>query len=170
MKIKITTIIAVCLIAFATTNCQKPKDGAVGPQGTNGKDGNANVSSVTLNANSWTWDGTNYWSTASFANISILTSNVVNGGAVMMYENFGSGVYMALPQTINLTSSVQQHSFFSYANNTVVVYTENSDLSNPNPSATSYKLVCIPPAIIKSNPNIDLTNYSEVKHVLDLKD
>lgn len=166
---KTKTIIAICAMALVFTNCKKTEKGE---PGTSGKDGNANVQSITLtaSASSWAWDNSNKWSTASWSGLSILNSNVVDNGAVMIYQNIGSSTYLALPQAVNLNSTIQNHVFFTYSLNTLIIFNENSDLSTPTPYSATYKLVCIPPAIIKSNPNINLNNYNEVKQKLNLND
>ena len=76
---------------------------------------------------------------------------------------------ICIPVTANISATVQEHDYFLYSTNTISVFIENSDNSDPNPGAATYKLVCIPPAIIKSNPKLDLKNYNEVKQVLNLK-
>jgi len=168
---KIKKIIAIAAIFGVFVGCQKAQKGEAGTPGIDGKNGNANVTSITLNATSWSWDATNYWRSATWSGISQLTANVVNNGAVMLYQNDGSGNFIALPLTGNITATVQEHDFFKYGVNTIQVVIENSDLSDPNPpTSLSYKLVCIPQAIIKSNPNIDIRNYNEVKQVLNLQD
>jgi hypothetical protein len=175
-----TTSVAFAALALTLgltfTSCKKGDTGpagdkgATGNTGATGATGNANVTSITLNANSWTWDGVEYWRSATWTGVSQLTSAVVNSGAVMLYQNDGNGYFAALPITANISATVQEHDFFIYSTNTISVFIENSDLSDPNPPPFSYKLVCIPPAIIKSNPKLDLKNYNEVKQVLNLKD
>jgi len=158
---KIKTLIAICAMAVAFTNCKK---GNTGPAGKDGTNGNANVTSVTLNANSWTWDNASQFSYASFSNVSILTNDVVNGGSVMLYEG-SSGAFTALPNTF-LTLSTN----FSYAANSIIIFKSLSNGSNPSPSAEQYKLVCIPKSAKMANPNVNWNNYSEVKQALQLKD
>lgn len=165
---KIKTLIAICLMAVTFTNCKK---GDTGPAGKDGTNGNANVQSVTLNANSWTWDNTNQYSYVTFSNISILTSEVVNDGAVMLYEG-NSGAYTALPYTIGIGMPSNQTliSRYTYAINSIIITVELSDGLNPTPSPKQYKLVCIPKSAKMTNPNVNWENYSEVKQVLNLKD
>lgn len=171
-----TTSMAFAALALTLgltfTSCKKGDTGPKGDTGASGATGNANVTSITLNANSnsWSWDGTNNWRYAIWTGVNQLTSSVVNSGAVMLYQNSGNGYFAALPITANISATVQEHDFFIYSTNTISVFIENSDKSDPNPGSLSYKLVCIPPAIIKSNPKLNLKNYNEVKQVLNLKD
>lgn len=165
MKTTNKLIMGLLLVSITLLNsCKKGDDGI------DGKDGNANVTSVTLTATSWAWDGVNYWRHADFSGVSILTSDVCSTGAVMVYFTDGSGNYIPLPISLNLTSTVQQHWFFAYLTNKISIFYENSNLSDPNPPPTSFKLVCIPQKSMMANPNLDLKNYNEVKKVFNLKD
>ena len=165
---KIKTLIAICVMAVTFTNCKK---GDTGPAGKDGSNGNANVQSVTLNANSWTWDNVDKWSYVTFSNVSILTNDVVNGGAVMLYEG-SSGAYIALPYTIGIGLSSNQTlvTNFSYATNSIFIWKSLSDGANASPNPEQYKLVCIPKSAKMANPNVNWENYSEVKQILNLKD
>ncbi len=86
---KIKTLIAVCVMALALSSCKK--EPIKGDKGDTGATGNANVKSITLTSSvgSWAWDGSNYWSSATWTNVSMLSSDVVNNGAVMLYQNIG---------------------------------------------------------------------------------
>lgn len=163
---KLKTIIAIVVIMATFTACQKPEKGDAG---TPGKDGNANVQSTSLNVTGWTWDATNYWRYSSWTNVSLLTQDVIDGGAVMLYQKMSSGEYIALPISANVTSTVQEHDFFFYNVGTLKIIIENSDLSDPNPAGYLYKLVCIPKAARIKNPNVNMLNYSEVKKAYDIE-
>lgn len=164
-SIKITIAIAAMILAL--TGCKKPEKGEAG---TPGKDGNANVKSTTLNVTVWNWDATNYWRVSSWTGVSILTQEVIDGGAVMLYQKLNSGEYIALPITANVSSTIQEHDFFFAGTGTLRIINEYSDLSDPNPSSATYKLVCIPKSERVVNPNVNMLNYSEVKQTYNLKD
>lgn len=162
-------VVASVLTIFSCT-----KEGENGADGTNGADGNANVKSVTLIANStsnWGWNSTYAFRNASFTNISSLTYNAVNSGAVMLYQ-MDAGVATQLPVTITYSGKTESD-FYSYAEGTVGISVQNSDGSDPLnqiPIPTTYKLVIIPQSAIDANPSLDLNNYFEVKGAFDLED
>jgi hypothetical protein len=166
MKTKNLLLAAMMLFGIGITSCKKAEKGDTGPAG---KNGNANVTSVLLNANTWTWDNTNKWSYATFSSVSILTSATASSGAVILYEGSGTS-WTAVPYSFNLSGGVTYHALFEYDVNTVTIYKALSDDSNPNPSASQFKLICIPPASIKEHPNVDYTNYMEVRKTFNLKD
>lgn len=163
---KNVVMVAVMLLSIGFTSCKK------GDTGEPGKDGNANVTSMTLSSPSWAWDASNYWRKSIWTGASILTSDVASSGSVMLYQNT-SGVYVALPLAVNYTGTVQEHDWFTYSTGIVNVYVENSDLSDPIaqiPSSVTYKLVCIPKSGMITHPGVDLRNYEQVKKAFDIKD
>lgn len=165
MKTTLKTItVLTALSSLLFIGCKKVEKGETGAPG---KDGNANVKSVTLSATSWGWNSSQYWRYATWNNVTILDADVINGGAVMLYQSVGSNNYVQLPITQNMGAYVE-HDWFQYTTNTISVYIENSDLSDPNPPTFSYKLVCIPKAAKIMHPNINLKNYNEVKEAFDL--
>lgn len=163
---KIKTLIAIFAMALVFTNCKK---GDTGPAGQDGTNGNANVTSVTLTTSSWAWNSSQKWRYATWNNVSILNTSVINDGVVMLYQLVGTNSYVQLPITQN-QGAYAEHDWFEYSPNTISVYIENSDLSDPNPSPFTYKLVCIPKSAKMANPNVNWKNYTEVKNALNLKD
>jgi hypothetical protein len=160
---KLQLVISITIVSAMTfSGCAK--DGATGPAG---KNGNANVTSTNLVNPVWTWDGTSYYSYCTWSP-SNLTSVVNSSGSVMVYGSDGSGGWYALPITLN-TSTYQQHQYFDSNTNSVTIYIENSNLSNPNPSSTmQFKVVCIPPAAIKANPSVNIRDYNQVRNAFHL--
>ncbi len=168
MKTKKLLLVATMLLTITITSCKKGDTGEPGKDGTNG---NANVTSMILNASSWVFDGTYKWSTATWSGATILTSDVVNNGAVMLYEG-GAGDWVSCPYTIGISdpSNPTLSTFFEYQVNTMVVFKQWSDGVNPSPStSTQYKLVCIPRSGMILHPDLDLKNYAAVKAAFDLK-
>lgn len=160
-------ILGLMLISVSLFNsCKKGDTGAPGKDGTNG---NANVSSVILNATTWTWSATYLESYDTWTGVSILSSDVASSGAVMLYEGSGT-TWMAVPYSYNLGGGVTFHVYFDYGTGWVTVHQANSDDSNPNPSAASYKLVCIPKRAMQLHPEVNIKNYAEVKEAFNLKD
>lgn len=143
------------------------KKGDTGPQGSAGTNGNANVKSTTLTA-TWKWDSNNMWATAGWGNISILTSDVNNNGAVMLYEMTSANSWRAVPYTRVLNANLHEYMWFSYQADSLTVYASYSDNSNPGLSGGTYKVVCIPSSMIK--PGVNPNSYPEMKKAYDLKD
>lgn len=165
---KTKAIISVLFLAVIfISGCKK--EGPPGPAGTNGTDGNANVTSLVLNTGGgWSWDGANYWRVATWTGLSNLSTEVVNSGAVMLYYKSGSD-YLAMPFALNITSTIQLHGNFDYTYNVLRVYWELSDLADPNPGYTEFKLICIPPASLIGHNDLNLKNYNEVAKTFNLK-
>jgi hypothetical protein len=167
MKTKNALIAVTLLLSIGFTSCKK---GDTGEPGKDGKDGNANVTSMTLTASSWIWSAPDYWRYNTWSSVSILTVDVCNTGAVMLYQNSG-GSYTALPVTQNIGSKVE-HDWFQYSVGSVIIVIENDDLSDPIaqiPTPTTYKLVCIPQKMMQAHPEVDLLNYEQVRTTFDVK-
>lgn len=161
-------IVGLMLISASLIISSCAKDGETGPAG---KDGNANVQSILLNAtsSSWGFDNTYKWSSATWTGVSILTSSTINSGAMMLYEG-GSGNWLAVPYTFSIgTTGISFNSFYEVIPNSITVYNQLSDGSNPSPGAVQYRLVCIPPAGLAAHPEVDLKNYEQVAKAFDLK-
>lgn len=169
-----TTLKSIAAIAMLTSllfiGCKKAEKGEAGTPGKDGKDGNANVTSAILNVSNWTWDNNNKWNYATWSNVSILNSDVVNGGAVMLYEG-SSGNWLAMPYTLGLGSSsnITFNVNFEYAINSVKVYKGFSDGTNYTEPASQFKLVCIPKSAKVMHPNVNLYDYNEVKEAFDIE-
>jgi hypothetical protein len=164
-------IIAMMVIATATiviNGCSKGKDGA---PGADGPAGNANVVSHTYSASSWT-NGSSAW----YVTLSVpeLTSSNINSAAVQVYFSTSSGIWTALPFTE--VATVDYFMQYTYAASNIEIdwiYNGVGTGSSPTSyySGTSFfKVVVIPPALIKENPGLDLKNYTAVKNALHLKD
>jgi len=184
---KTVTVIAgvVLTLGLLLTSCKKPEKGdkgdtgasgatgatgatgLTGATGASGTNGNANVTSVTLSVTAWTWDATNSQRTATFSSLSVLTPSVVNNGAVLLYQLLGTS-YIPIPVTVKISPTVQEHDYYIYDIGILQIYIEYSDFSDPNPPPATYKLITIPPAIIK--PNVNVKNYAEVIKAYNLQD
>ena len=171
MKTKKTLFAAILLLGIGLTNCTKPEKGEKGEMGTAGLNGNANVTTANLTVSSWNWDATNQWSTASWSSVSILTQDAVDNGAVMLYEGT-AGDWLAMPYTLGLgmSSNMTISANFEYGLNSITVYKSFSDGSNPSPSSTQFKLVCIPTRSMQLHPEVNVKNYAQVKSAFNLKD
>lgn len=173
-KITLLVVIASILTIFSCT--KEGKEGPAGPagaSGTNGTNGNANVKSILLSTSTWYWDNSfkaRYYTWYP----SELTYDIASTGAVFLYQSTSSGAgFIQLPISQPVSASVVESDFFEYGENIIEVYIQNSNQSDPIsqiPIPTYYKLVLIPSSARIANPNVDYTNYEEVKTTFNLKD
>tara|TARA_R110000782_G_scaffold237188_1_gene323453 strand:- start:185201 stop:185656 length:456 start_codon:yes stop_codon:yes gene_type:complete len=144
--------VLLTLIASVSLLFSCAKDGEDGLPGPAGPAGNANVKSQTFDV---------YWSSSSFVDLyaTIVTQSIVNSGSVMTYIQESPGTWIALP--INTNYNI----VYSYSVNNVRVYV------SPQPSGyDKFKVVAIASSARLANPNVDYTNYEEVKATFNLKD
>ena len=172
MKTKNLTVLII--LAFVTISSGCTKEGKQGEPGTNGQNGNSNVHSVILTAGSWVWDsgsGTRY---STWTGISSLTYDIASYGGVYLYQaNSSNNGYYQLPITAPVSAGVVESDYYEYGQGTIVVYIQNSNLTDPIaqiPSPAKYKLVTISASARSANPNVDYSNYDDVKECFGLKD
>jgi len=163
---KLKTLTAICLIALIFSNCKKAEKGDVGATGKDGINGNANIiSSNTVLINSFVYYSSIKEYQASLT-LSAINQDVLDKGAVMVYLSGGSNNWYPLPISDGSTVSYEIH-----LGGLTVFYFNNDNTTPSNPNGLyTVRVVVIPSQIIKTNPNIDLTNYAEVKQVLKLQD
>lgn len=174
MKKTMKTIFAVMIIAATFTSCAK--DGETGPAGPAGTNGNANVvASNTVTLNNWISifdDGTNYLfeSTVSWAGI---TQAIKDNGAVMVYMYDGVSNWYALPYSDD-GDTYSENFNYSFTVGQVVIEVNGWDATlSPNPSdynGAVVRIVAIAASVRVANPDVDWTDYNQVKTVLNLKD
>lgn len=164
-KLQITGILLLLISSLLVNGCKK--EGPPGPAG------NANVTSRTFYVSSWSWDSPNYY--ADF-NVPELTADNINSAAVLVYFRTTSGTWYAVPYTQYTSSSDYHMGFITVAGTVEVTWFYDNPLSSgsdPNAfygTTVYYKVVVIPPAERKANPNLDLNNYEAVKAAFHLKD
>lgn len=165
---KIVQTCVIILFASATVvmnGCKK--EGPAGPPG------NANVTARTFSATSWSWSSPYY-----YANFSVpeLTSANAGSAAVMVYFHTTSNSWLALPYSQYNSPYNYYMGFSSAAGLVQVTWVYDYSLSSgddPNTyygSNVQYKVVIIPPAERKANPDLDLTDYNAVKEAYHLED
>lgn len=158
-------ILMLLIIASMTTilGCAKDgKDGKDGLPGPAGQDGNANVESSTFYNRSWV-----YSSSENAYIVSLWTSNitqdVVLNGSVHCYISYDSGSsYLTLPLSLQSVSMLYGYELNSLD---IIAYGYSS---TPNP--ITVKIVTIPSSAKLANPNVDYSNYEEVKRVFKLEE
>ena len=164
---KIIKLVTICLlIAGATTFSNCAKDGAVGPAGKDGNDGNANVVSSSITSGSWSFVSPS-WS--QYFTYSAITQDILNNGAVLVYVAEGVNYYQ-LPYTFYPSSSYSRTYNYVHYLGGLKVYVTDSDLNTPEPGTLKFKVVVIEASGLMKNPNVDLNNYQEVKKAFNLKD
>ena len=164
---KVLFSFAILAMMFLVS-CTKPgPTGPEGPAGTNGTNGingtngNANVigtNTVALNSGNWSAIGSNFEATITAPAI---TQAIVDKGAVMVYEQFGS-YWVSLPYTIGKLSVV----YYFTLNTVKIDYVYNDNSQTPNPGNKTYRIVAISASAMLAHPNINWTNYEEVKTIL----
>jgi hypothetical protein len=156
----------ILLIGSICLSSCSSKEGPAGPAGTAGKDGNANVKSQIIEVNASEWEdivnGNGYDVSKT---CSIITSSIVNNGAVLAYVE-QDGAYIALPTRLD---AFEVNITYAYEVSTIGFAVEFDNIV-PNPENTKFKVVAISSSTLIENPNLDLKNYNEVKQALNLKD
>lgn len=164
----IKSIVFVSIISFIF-GCTKKGD-----TGPSGKDGSSNVSATVFSISSWGWTAPNY-----YANLSVpeITSDNFNSAAIMVYFSTSNGKWTALPFTQYNSPSNYFMGFNTSVGNVQVTWIYDSSLSsgsNPNNyygvTALQCKVVVIPKAAKEAHPNVNLSNYIEVREAFELKD
>jgi hypothetical protein len=152
-------VIGLTLLTSFFTSCKKGDTGATGPKGTAG---NANVVVYSLPVTTWNLSANGkYWYITD--NFGVPLNFNAAASAVMVYWQNKDSNYVAMP----ITMSDIQYSFQYSTSNTgeniieVDVSSASGNTTVPNPGQTKFKIVIIPPAMIK--PNINQHNYEEVK-------
>ncbi|MEO5643526.1 MAG: hypothetical protein ABIQ40_05705 [Bacteroidia bacterium] len=155
-------IFAFCLL-MTINACKKE-----GPAGAAGKDGNANVKSSTVTVTNWSFSSPSYYTDISWG---VLTTDMVNNGAVFVYASTGTNTWSQLPLTIypssNYSSTLE---VVTSPGNVRIIWTD-SDLTQPaNPGQFTFKIVAIAASQRLANPDVDYTNYNEVKARYNLEE
>lgn len=150
-------------LGLALTSCKKGDTGPAGPSGPSGV-ANIKTNTFTTNSNQWIQNSSN---TAYFYNYSStdITSDVISNGVVMVYLGDGSGnIWLAMPfstQGLEFVYGIQQ-------SNVQVNISQTNGLMPNNPGGQQFKVVIIPPAMVK--PNVNTNNYADVKAAYNLVD
>lgn len=168
-------ILAVIIgAAFFTGGCTKKGDpGPKGDQGANGQNGNSNVSAYTFSINTWAWSAPYYYRNLVIPSI---TSSNTDSAAIIAYFSTGS-LWRALPYT----QYDSPYNYYMGLNTTVgsvqvTWFYDFSGSSGSDPCAyygvtnILVKVVVIPPAHRKANPDLDIRDYKAVKKRFNLTD
>jgi len=155
----------IALIIMVFAGCKKEVEGPAGPRGA---DGNANVKSqeIMVTTVEWTGGGNGY-SVQKLC--SIITGDIYNSGAVMAYLKIGDN-WRALPYTNWSGGTWTTNVLFEYLEGSIRFRFQDDDGLTPNPGNRTFKVVAIESRLLEANPTLDLTNYDDVKRVLNLNE
>ncbi len=152
------------IITIAFASCKKGDTGPAGPTGATGTTGNANVWSSTFNIDSTQWVADSaglQWG----ATYQLPAAASVSGGVFLYVQDDNN--WAALPH-VDYGITLE----FNYDPATKIVEVQSADshasVMIPNPPSMTFKVVTIPPAIARQNPNINMGNYREVKAAFNL--
>jgi hypothetical protein len=168
-KIKTLTILIAGLALTLSTlfsSCKKGDTGPAGPTGTNGTNGVANIqtSTVTTNNLSWVFDNTNNSFNATIIYAAI-TQAVVDKGTIQVFIGDGTSTqWEALP----FAYSTFQYNYNYKLGQILISVTLSNGNPPANPGGQQYKVVVIPPAMVK--PNVNVKNYYDLKMAYHLQD
>ncbi len=154
--LRLTALFSIGAILF--TSCGK--DGAVGPQGPAGIPGNANVQTGVFLNQSFTFVAANS-DYELYLNYNAITQYVLDQGAVIVYFQTTSNTsgWTMLPATfagapVNTSYGLGQ--------------VEITDGTMPT-GLFNFKVVVIPPAVMKAHPGVNFSNYSEVRNAFNIQ-
>ena len=155
---KVTLFCVAFLAMCCLASCRGPKT-------------NANVysSTVTVYESDWRWDDVSWRVDLEYDAINLA---VHNDGAVLVYMD-NENTWRQLPMTFyytdydNCSSSLEVS---SYEGGVSIFWTEN-DLYNGNrPKDHQFKIVAISSTDYAARPDVDYSNYEEVKRVFQIKE
>ena len=148
----------MAILALTVSSCQKGDTGPAGSAGTNGTNGTNGVANITsaiypVTPGSWSNPSTDVY-TVSYTNSAISDAN--HDGIEVFISTNGS-IWFGLPST-NLISSGDNVEF-NYSNGQI----EFLYIFTSAPTSTlDFKVVVIPPAIMKQHPNTNWSDYNNV--------
>jgi hypothetical protein len=161
---KMNLIKTISVLLFVSTmtifsSCSK--------EGPAGKDGNANVVSSTITSSSWVYNDPTW---AITFNYPAITQEIINSGAVLVYMKVGNN-YNQLPLTFYQSSSYSTTIEASNFVGGLTLFWTDSDLTQPiNPGSRTFKVVVISASGMMQNPDVDYSNYEEVKTIFNIED
>lgn len=182
---KLSLICMTILAVFAMASCRGPQ----GPQGPAGNDGNANVVSTTLTIEPMDWYWINYFTdeegyprgqyavTIEFPDLPVITSNVYNHGAVLVYMKV-EGAWSQVPLTYYYHVKEDgvdylyetSYEVATLSDGTVRLFCTESDMWQVRPDAHEFKIVAIEASLYSHRSDVDYSSYEAVKTAFQLAD
>jgi hypothetical protein len=117
---------------------------------------------TTIEISDWAGDGDGYIGSAV---VPIISSS--NSEAVLCYIETSTDVWWAVPYS-EVYGGWTRHWSFAHDSDEILLKTQDDDAATPNPGTRRFKIVVISTTGIKANPNVDLTDYKEVKEAFNL--
>ncbi|MGP8216829.1 MAG: hypothetical protein ACLQQ4_14785 [Bacteroidia bacterium] len=167
-KLSFFAAMAIIAIAISFNSCSKGTAGPTGPTGATGATGatgpagTSGSSSITdtiinLQAASWQENTPQQY----FCDLSMPPITNSNTDVVIVYTlfEFNAGDYVTLPQSSVFVNGDEVSCYFTKG--AVMLFYSNPASGAPTKSET-FKIVIIPPSIIKQNPNTNWKDYSQV--------
>jgi len=159
------TSLLLMVAATLLFSCAKDgKDGLPGPSGAtgaNGIDGNANViatNTFTTASNNWFASGLYFYADLT---VNAITQDVVNSGAVFVYEQNGAN-WAALPYVAGILSRSYQFRL----NNLYIFYQNTNSTQTTNPGIRTFRVVVIPSSV--KIDHVNMNDYEEVSRTFNL--
>lgn len=161
---KVTFFCVAFLAMCCLASCRGPKT-------------NANVysSTVTVREADWRWDNTSWRVDLRYDAIDL---SVHDGGAVFVYMDNGN-TWRQLPMTFYYTDYDNQGNLVhcssslevsSYSGGVSIFWTENDFYNGRVIGDHRFKIVALSNADYSARPDVDYSNYEEVKRVFQIKE
>ena len=160
----------VCMALFAmfvAVSCRGPK----------GDPGNANVTSstVTVYSKDWYWDNNTSWRVD--IKYEAINADITDYGAVLVYME-ENGTWRQIPFTFYYSQVEDGVEYFyssslevsTYDEGVSIFWTENDFYSGYQPDDHRFKIVVIAASSYDARPDVDYSNYEEVKAAYQLAD
>ena len=141
-------------------------NGQNGVDGTDGQDGNANVKNhtIAISASEWVSHSNNL----SYVDVQapFITEEIASKGMVMVYFYDPAAVWFALPFTYSTPANTTQTYYFWFKTGVVRIHSLNS--ATPVKYSGNVRIVAVTSEGLARNPDLDWTNYEDVKKRLQL--
>jgi hypothetical protein len=128
------------------------------------KYGNTDITSGTYVVG-WTFDAPSYKTQISEP---LITQDIIDNGAVMVYMSNGNGGWIALPCTLPIDDTYASTFSFVLYDGGLTVWKTDTDMLTLDPGTTTFKVVILSQHGLIQHPGLDLTNYIEVEKELNL--
>jgi hypothetical protein len=161
-----------CLFLLTLSACKV--EGPQGPAGADGADGNANVKTQIITVTPTNWTGNGFVLEAKKL-ASVITADIVNSGAVLVYLQTGNGTFIPVPVS-NTNYWVGEdgnpvlynsHIFYQYSASNITFYLQDDDAQTEPPSANMvFKVVAIASSEVVAGMNTK--DYIEVSTALGI--
>jgi hypothetical protein len=161
-------LLSVCVFQGCKKEGPMGPQGQAGTNGIDGIDGNANVKTYTVNTSSSNWTCSGFCYTD--VTCSGITQDIVNTGSVHLFMESPTqvGAWLNMPWTDMNSGYISTYNFV-YALGTLRISKVDSDLTTPtNPGTRKFKIVVIASSGKLAHPEVDYTNFEEIREAFDI--